>query len=270
MQDRAEDRDLGLVVLRRHAAVPAGATRHWPSAVASGQRRQPVASYSAVTMVLTSAVTPSDTSTVTMCVPVVLIGSLSWTLRLSSLTPARLPHRVDDLLRGDRAEQPAVVARLVRDREHGLAQQRRVLLGALGLLGAPPARPPPRAAWPRRARPPWPAEPACAARGSCAGSRRRRPRRRRAPRAAPPAGAGSPEPSAARILATSARIRAARVLEGAACGGHPRRARWRLQSPVGSRSRLLERDVVVRRRPLRHRPARSGSRRCRPGRRSAA
>ena len=38
-------------------------------------------------MVFISAVTPSETSTETMCVPVVLIGSSSWTRRLSSRTP---------------------------------------------------------------------------------------------------------------------------------------------------------------------------------------
>ena len=43
--------------------------------------------YSAVMMVLTSAERPSATSTATMCVPVVLIGSVSWIRRLSSLTP---------------------------------------------------------------------------------------------------------------------------------------------------------------------------------------
>ena len=40
-----------------------------------------------VTIVLMSAVTPSETSTETMCVPVVLIGSSSRTRRLSSRTP---------------------------------------------------------------------------------------------------------------------------------------------------------------------------------------
>ena len=40
-----------------------------------------------MTIVLISAVTPSETSTETMCVPVVLIGSSSWTRRLSSRTP---------------------------------------------------------------------------------------------------------------------------------------------------------------------------------------
>ena len=40
--------------------------------------------------------------------------------------------RVGDVLRGDGAEQAAVLARLVRDREHGLVEQLRALLG-LGL-----------------------------------------------------------------------------------------------------------------------------------------
>jgi hypothetical protein len=40
-----------------------------------------------VTIVLMSAVTPSETSTETMCVPVVLIGSSSRTRRLSRRTP---------------------------------------------------------------------------------------------------------------------------------------------------------------------------------------
>src|SRR3954451_3149200 len=50
------------------------------------------------------------------------------------LRPASLADCVDDLLRGDRAEQPAVVARGVGDREHRLREQRRVLLGLVGGL----------------------------------------------------------------------------------------------------------------------------------------
>ena len=42
---------------------------------------------------------------------------------------AGLLDRVDDVLRGDRAEQAAVVAGLVGDGEHGLVEQRGALLG---------------------------------------------------------------------------------------------------------------------------------------------
>ena len=53
---------------------------------------------------------------------------------------ARLGDRVGDLLRGDGAEQAAVLAGAVGDREHGLREQRGGLAGALerlalGLLG---------------------------------------------------------------------------------------------------------------------------------------
>src|SRR3954471_17906084 len=50
------------------------------------------------------------------------------------LQPARLLDRVDDVLRRDRAEQPAVLARSLRDREDGAGQERRVLLRAVGEL----------------------------------------------------------------------------------------------------------------------------------------
>src|SRR4051812_31072618 len=50
------------------------------------------------------------------------------------LQAARLLDRVDDVLRGDRAEQPAVLARFLRDSEYGAGQQRRVLLRAVGEL----------------------------------------------------------------------------------------------------------------------------------------
>ncbi len=94
-----------------------------------------------VTMVLISAVTPSTTSTVTMWVPVLRIGSVSSTRRLSSLHPARLPDRVRDLLGGDGAEQAAVVTGLVGDREHGLPQQGgRLLRLGLGLRLGPLGR----------------------------------------------------------------------------------------------------------------------------------
>src|SRR3954447_5856216 len=45
-------------------------------------------------------------------------------LALVELEPARLLDRVDDVLRGDRAEQPAVVARRLRDGEHRAREQR--------------------------------------------------------------------------------------------------------------------------------------------------
>src|SRR5829696_2250947 len=48
---------------------------------------------------------------------------------------ARLLDGVDDVLRGDRAEEPAVVASLVRDGEDGLVEQGRVLLRAGRRLG---------------------------------------------------------------------------------------------------------------------------------------
>src|SRR5205085_12502088 len=44
---------------------------------------------------------------------------------------AGVADRVGDVLRGHRTEQPAVVARLLRDRQNGAAEQRRVLLSAL-------------------------------------------------------------------------------------------------------------------------------------------
>src|SRR4051794_27643002 len=47
------------------------------------------------------------------------------------LQSASLADGIDDLLRGDRAEQPAVVACGVGDREHRLGEQRGVLLGLL-------------------------------------------------------------------------------------------------------------------------------------------
>ena len=90
---------------------------------------------------------------------------------------ARLLDRVDDVLRGDRAEQAAVVAGLVGDREDRLVEQRGVLLRAggrvghraLGGDGAALGRP--------RSSPSSPARPACAGSGSCAGSPSRRRRR---------------------------------------------------------------------------------------------
>ena len=89
---------------------------------------------------------------------------------------ARLLDGVGDVLRGDRAEQAAVLAGLVGDREDRLVEQRGVLLrrcAGVGdrALGAP------RGAWRRRSRRGWPARRACAGSGSCAGSpwRRRRP-----------------------------------------------------------------------------------------------
>ncbi len=136
--------------------------------------------YSAVMMVFTVAVTPSWTSTVTMWVPVVLIGSLELHLALVELQPARLAHGVDDLLRGDRPEQPAVVTRLVGDGEHGLGERAAVSSACSACCATAPARPPAGADRPRRWRPWWRAGQACAAPGSCAGSRRRRRSRRRA------------------------------------------------------------------------------------------
>ena len=123
-QDRAEDRGLGLLVVRRDAA-------RWRQA----GRRRPPGHACGVTIVLMSAVTPSATSTVTMWVPVVWIGSVEQDPPLVEPHAARLADRVRDLLGGDGAEQPAVVARLVRDREHGLAQQRGLLLGLRLRLG---------------------------------------------------------------------------------------------------------------------------------------
>ena len=66
-----------------------------------------------------------------MWVPTLRIGSSRWTLRLSRRDAARVLDRVGDVLRGDRAEQAAVVAGLLRDREHGLVEQRGVLARAL-------------------------------------------------------------------------------------------------------------------------------------------
>src|SRR3954468_16422821 len=56
------------------------------------------------------------------------------------LEPARLPYGVHYLLGSDRSEKPSVVPRLLRDRENGLAQQRRVLLRTLDLFGGGPLR----------------------------------------------------------------------------------------------------------------------------------
>src|SRR3954452_8686449 len=53
-------------------------------------------------------------------------------LALVELEAARLLDRVDDVLRGDGAEQPAVVARRLRDGEHRAREQRSVLLRAVG------------------------------------------------------------------------------------------------------------------------------------------
>src|SRR3954471_17279152 len=50
------------------------------------------------------------------------------------LQAARLLDRVDDVLRRDRAVQPPVLARRLRDREDGAGQERRVLLRAVGEL----------------------------------------------------------------------------------------------------------------------------------------
>ena len=55
-------------------------------------------------------------------------------MRLRSTFSPRVADRLRDLLRGDRAEQLSVLARAVRDREHGLGEQRRCLLRPLGLL----------------------------------------------------------------------------------------------------------------------------------------
>src|SRR4051812_9310679 len=52
-------------------------------------------------------------------------------LALVQLEAARLLDRVDDVLRGDRSEQPPVVARGLRDRQHRARQQGRVLLSAV-------------------------------------------------------------------------------------------------------------------------------------------
>src|SRR5688500_18042234 len=48
---------------------------------------------------------------------------------------AGLLDRLDDVLRGHRAEEAAVVARLLGDGEDGPVEQRRALLRALGRLG---------------------------------------------------------------------------------------------------------------------------------------
>src|SRR6185437_9412241 len=65
-------------------------------------------------------------------------GGLDRVLQLDlaavQLQSARLAYRVNDVLRGDRAEQATVVARLLWDREDGLLQQRRVLVGPLRRL----------------------------------------------------------------------------------------------------------------------------------------
>src|SRR3954454_24317188 len=53
-------------------------------------------------------------------------------LALVELEAARLLDRVDDVLRGDGAEQPAVVARRLRDGEHRAREQRSILLRAVG------------------------------------------------------------------------------------------------------------------------------------------
>ncbi len=57
-------------------------------------------------------------------------------LALVQLEPARLADRVCDLLRGDGAEQPAVRAGVVGDREHGLGEQRRRLTATLLLIAS--------------------------------------------------------------------------------------------------------------------------------------
>ena len=103
--------------------------------VRGARARDREAAYCSTTMVLTLARTPSPTSTVTMRVPTVRIGSSRWTLRRSIVDAAGLLDRVDDVLRGDGAEQAAVVAGLVGDREHGLVELLGALLGALGGLG---------------------------------------------------------------------------------------------------------------------------------------
>ena len=117
----------GTAALRRALPSSHGAARTRPSSV-----------FASTTIVLTGAITPGATSISTMCVPSSRIGSSRRTLALVDAEPARLLDRVDDLLRGHRAEQAAVLAGLVGDREHGLGQQR----GGL-LRRAPPARVPP-------------------------------------------------------------------------------------------------------------------------------
>src|SRR3954447_4178257 len=55
-------------------------------------------------------------------------------LPLVELQAARLLDRVDDVLRRDRAVQPPILTRRLRDREDGAGQERRVLLRAVGKL----------------------------------------------------------------------------------------------------------------------------------------
>ena len=99
------------------------------SAAAVGKRMRE-RYFCSTTIVLTVAVTPSSTSTSTIRVPTVRIGSSRWTWRRSIVDPARLLDRVDDVLRRDGAEQAAVLARLVGDRQHRAVEQLRVLARA--------------------------------------------------------------------------------------------------------------------------------------------
>ena len=180
---------------------------------------------------------------------------------------ARVADRVGDVLRGDRAEQPPVVARLLRDRQDGASEQR-------GVLAAPAPRPPDS-----------PARRLATARGrldrarrgglgQLAGqqvvaqvARRRRRRPRRARRASPRPEAGLP---AASLLACLSRQRSRsrsrsprpprspRSLPPSATYGSSASSRarltaratwlwWRRHAPVIRRERILPRSEMNRR-----------------------
>ena len=88
--------------------------------------------FASATIVFTLAVTPPPTSISTMKLPVSRIGSSSRIFLLVDLHAAGGLDRLGDLLRGDGAEQLAVLAGLVVDRQHGLGEQGRGLVGAIG------------------------------------------------------------------------------------------------------------------------------------------
>ena len=159
--------------------------------------RDPAAasSFSSATIVFTEATVPSASSISTMWVPISRIGCSSRTLR-RSMRRSRASRIASTISFGaDRAEQLAVLARALVDRQHGLREQRGRLLFALGprLLGLFGGRLAALRLLERARRSPAP--PACAGSGSCAGSRGRRRPARRAGRGSRRPRAGSPAPS---------------------------------------------------------------------------
>ena len=153
-------------------------------------------SYCSTTMVLTLARTPSPTSTVTMRVPTVRIGSSRWTLRRSmsmpraSLMASTMSCEVTEPNR--RPSSPAwwAIVRTVLLSSSALSSARWVASAAA------------RSAvcwrrWAAAIERGWPARPACAGSGSCGGSPWRRRRRCRARRRSRRPGGGWPGASRA-------------------------------------------------------------------------